>query len=90
MIIANGHIYGRNWGFSYNNYPAVTLTTDTYEELKQLILNSSNLDEFDSGMGYEKVMGVNYNDIKEVIEDGEWTKTRSLKPVKLGKLKGRL
>ena len=90
MIIANGHIYGRNWGFSYGNYPAVTLTTDTYEELKQLILNSSNLDEFDSGMGYEKVMGVNYNNIKEIIEDGEWTKTRSLKPIKRGKLKGRL
>ena len=41
-------------------------------------------------MGYEKVMGVNYNNIKEVIEDGEWTKTRSLKPIKQGKLKGRL
>ena len=45
MIIANGHVYGRNWGFSYNKYEAATLTADTYEELKQQILNESDLEK---------------------------------------------
>lgn len=90
MIIANGYVYGRNWGFSYNRYAAVTLKADTYEELKQQILNESNLENFDDGMGYETVMGVHYNDIIESVIDGEWTKTRTLKPIKVGKLSGTL
>ena len=90
MIIANGHVYGRNWGFSYNKYEAATLTADTYEELKQQILNESDLEKFDAGMGYETVMGVHYDDIVESTMDGEWTKTRNLKPIKVGKLSGTL
>ena len=90
MITANGYVYGRNWGFSYNRYAAVTLTADTYEELKQQILNEPDLGNFDGGMGYETVMGVHYNDIVESVIDGEWTKTHSLKPIKVGKLSGTL
>ena len=41
-------------------------------------------------MGYETVMGVHYDDIVESTMDGEWTKTRNLKPIKVGKLSGTL
>lgn len=88
MITANGYVYGRNWGFTYNKYPATTLTADTYEELKEQIKSSKNLDEFDSGMGYETVLGVHYEDIEESIVEGQWTKTRKLNGIKHGKLKG--
>ncbi len=88
MITANGYVYGRNWSFSYNKYTAITLIAETYKELKQQILNESDLDKFDSGMGYETVMGVHYNNIVESVVDNEWTKTRTCKPIKIGRLSG--
>jgi len=89
MITANGYVYGRNWEFGYNIYPATTLIADTYTELKQQILDETDLGVFDSGMGYETVMGVHYTDIIESIKEKGWTKTRNLKSIKVGKLKGK-
>lgn len=89
MVIANGIVYGRNWGFGYNSYPAKTIEADTYEEVKNLI-TTLPLENFDSGMGYETVMGIHYNSIIETIQEGEWTKSKQCKPVKRGVLKGKL
>lgn len=89
MIVASGQVYGRNWNFGYNSYPARIIEADTYEEIKDL-LATLPMDHFDEGMGYETVMGVHYNLIIETVQDGEWTKTRTLKPLKKGILKGTL
>ena len=89
MVVANGHVYGRAWDFGYCKYPAVELIADTYEELQTKIKNSV-LDLLDSGMGFETVLGAHYTDVVEIIHEDEWTKTRPLKPIKVGKLSGKV
>ena len=79
-IIAEGRVFGNFWGGGKGVFTARELKTETIEALRTLLSESKDIGEFDGGMGYEKVTGVIYYPV-EVIQEGEWTKTRNYVPI---------